>query len=133
MSITVQQPQPQPQPYDLLTDVIRISGVAAGAFEANYQIEVTEGHDSVESFFMTGEGFGGHTQFQTQIDVSGANFTLPRVFVHVFHNPRPTMADARTRRSSRSLLGSQLCPASPPTTSMSSGRVTPCGPSPPRR
>lgn len=81
MSITVQQPQP----YDLVTDVIRISGIAGGAFEANYHIEVTEGHDAVRSFFMAGDGIGGHGQFQTEIDVSSASFTLSRVFVHVFH------------------------------------------------
>lgn len=106
MSITVQQPQP----YDLLTDVIRISGVAAGAFEANYQIEVTEGHDSVESFFMTGDGFGGHTQFQTEIDVSGANFTLPRVFVHVFHQPPTDDGGREDETIIPVLLGSQLLP-----------------------
>ncbi len=106
MPITVQQPRP----YDLLTDVIAISGIAGGAFEANYQIEVTDGHDSVESFFMTGNGFGGHTQFQTKIDVSGASFTLSRVFVHVYHQPPTDDGGREDEVVIPVLLGSTLVP-----------------------
>ncbi|HKJ12888.1 MAG TPA: Gmad2 immunoglobulin-like domain-containing protein [Ornithinimicrobium sp.] len=91
MSIIVQQPQP----YDLVSDVIQVSGIAGGAFEAHFQYEVTEGHDSVTGFFTAGDGAGGHDQFQIQVDVSGAGFTLPRLFLHVFHVP-PTENPVRT-------------------------------------
>lgn len=83
MSITVQQPQP----FDLVSDTIQISGMAGGAFEANYNYEVTDGHDAVTGFFMAGGGLGTHGQFQIEVDVAAAAFTLSRVFVHVFHQP----------------------------------------------
>ncbi|MGB3185618.1 MAG: Gmad2 immunoglobulin-like domain-containing protein [Ornithinimicrobium sp.] len=65
MSISVQQPQP----FDLVSDTIRISGMAGEAFEANYNYEVTDGHDSVTGYFMAGDGVGGHGQFQIEVDV----------------------------------------------------------------
>jgi nucleoid-associated protein YgaU len=45
---------------------------------------VHDGHDEVTGFFNVGGGTGEHAQFQLQIDVSGAAFTLDRVFVEVF-------------------------------------------------
>ena len=82
MSIAVQQPQP----YDLVSDNVRIAGMAGGAFEANYEYEITEGHDYVAGHFMAGDGVGGHGQFQTEADVSGAAFTRSLAYVHVFHS-----------------------------------------------
>ena len=43
-----------------------------------------EGHDEVTGSFMAGGGTGEHGQFQLQVDVSDAAFTLDRVFVEVF-------------------------------------------------
>lgn len=81
MSIDVQQPRP----YDLVTDQIMIGGVAGGAFEASFTFRVHEGHDEVTGTFMSGDGVGGHGQFQLTTNVSGAAFTLPQLFVEVFH------------------------------------------------
>ncbi|MBB5957966.1 nucleoid-associated protein YgaU [Saccharothrix tamanrassetensis] len=81
MSIDVQQPRP----YDLVDDTVRIGGVAGGAFEAQFNFCVHEGHDEVTGAFMAGDGTGGHGQFQVSVDVSGAAFTLDRLFVEVFH------------------------------------------------
>lgn len=81
MSVDVQQPRP----YDLLSNAIQVAGVAGGAFEANFNYRVTEGHDEVTGFFMAGDGVGGHGQFQLTVDVSSAAFQLDRVFVEVFH------------------------------------------------
>ncbi len=81
MSVDVQQPRP----YDLLSNAIQVAGVAGGAFEANFNYRVTEGHDEVTGFFMAGDGMGGHGQFQLTVDVSSAAFQLDRVFVEVFH------------------------------------------------
>ncbi len=81
MSIDVQQPRP----YDLVTDAIQIAGVAGGAFEANFNYRIHEGHDEVTGSFLAGDGTGGHGQFQLIVDVSGAAFQLDRVFVEVFH------------------------------------------------
>lgn len=57
----------------------------SGAFEANFNYRIHEGHDEVTGSFMAGEGTGGHGQFQLIVDVSGAAFQLDRVFVEVFH------------------------------------------------
>ncbi|CAL9446553.1 hypothetical protein SUDANB95_02345 [Actinosynnema sp. ALI-1.44] len=81
MTIAVQQPRP----HDLVDNLIRLGGVAGGAFEANFNYRVHEGHDEVTGFFMAGDGTGGHGQFQLTVDVSGAAFTLERLFVEVFH------------------------------------------------
>lgn len=81
MSIDVQQPRP----YDLVSNQILIGGVAGGAFEANFNYRIHEGHDEVTGNFMAGDGTGGHGQFQLTADVSGAAFTLDRIFVEVFH------------------------------------------------
>jgi len=75
----------QPRPYDLVSDAIQVAGVAGGAFEANFNYRVTEGHDEVMGYFMAGDGVGGHGQFQLTVDVSSASFQLERVFVEVFH------------------------------------------------
>ncbi|HET9138493.1 Gmad2 immunoglobulin-like domain-containing protein [Actinophytocola sp.] len=81
MSIDVQQPRP----YDLVTDHIQIGGVAGGAFEANFNYRIHEGHDEVTGNFMAGDGAGGHGQFQLTANVSGASFTLQQLYVEVFH------------------------------------------------
>ena len=81
MSIEIQQPQP----YDIVGGTIQIAGTAGGAFEASYVYRVTEGHDEVTGAFMAGDGTGGHGQFQTSADVSGAAFTQVVAFVEVFH------------------------------------------------
>src|ERR1041385_8957185 len=81
MSIDVQQPMA----YDLVDDESRIGGTAGGAFEANFTYRVHEGHDEVTGSFLAGDGVGGHGQFQLGVDVSGASFTLVRLFVEVFH------------------------------------------------
>lgn len=85
MSIQVQQPLQ----HDIVTDTIQVAGVAGGAFEAGFVARVHEGHDEVIVPFMAGDGIGGHGQFQVEVDVSSASFTLARLFVEVFHvSPR---------------------------------------------
>lgn len=81
MSIDVQQPRA----YDLVSDHIQIGGMAGGAFEANFSYRIHEGHDEVTGSFLAGDGAGGHGQFQVSTDVASAAFTLPQVFVEVFH------------------------------------------------
>ncbi|WP_029896757.1 Gmad2 immunoglobulin-like domain-containing protein [Nocardia brasiliensis] len=81
MSIAVQQPRP----YDLVGTQIQIAGTAGGACEAQFNYRITEGHDEVSGCLMAGDGTGGHGQFQTVADVSGAGFMLERLFVEVFH------------------------------------------------
>jgi nucleoid-associated protein YgaU len=81
MSIDVQQPRA----YDLVTDQIQIGGVAGGAFEAHFNYRVHEGHDEVVGTFMSGDGAGGHGQFQVVANVSGAAFNLAQLFVEVYH------------------------------------------------
>ncbi|MGB5952581.1 MAG: Gmad2 immunoglobulin-like domain-containing protein [Ornithinimicrobium sp.] len=83
MTINVQQPQP----FDLVSNLIQISGTAGAAFEANFNYEITDGHDVVTGFFLAGDGVGGHGQFHHAVDISAAAFTLSRVFVHVYHVP----------------------------------------------
>lgn len=73
----------QPRPFDLVGNPILVGGVGSG-FEATLNYRVHEGHDEVTGFFMVGGGTGEHGQFQLQVDVSGAAFTLDRVFVEVF-------------------------------------------------
>src|SRR5689334_8093437 len=81
MSIDVQQPRS----YDLVTDQIHLGGVAGGAFEAQFNYRIHEGHDEVTGSFVSGDGAGGHGQFALTANVAGASFTLPQVFVEVFH------------------------------------------------
>lgn len=81
MSIDVQQPRA----YDLVTNSIQIAGMAGGAFEANFNYRIHEGHDEVTGSFLAGDGTGGHGQFQVIADVSSASFQLDRLFVEVFH------------------------------------------------
>ena len=73
----------QPRDHDLVGNLILIGGVGTG-FEATLSYRVHEGHDEVTGFFMVGGGTGEHGQYQVQVDVSGAAFTLDRVFVEVF-------------------------------------------------
>lgn len=73
----------QPHPFDLVGNPILIGGVGVG-FEATLNYRVHEGHDEVTGFFSVGGGTGEHGQYQLQVDVSGAAFTLDRVFVEVF-------------------------------------------------
>ncbi len=73
----------QPRAFDLVGNPILVGGVGTG-FEATLNYRVHEGHDEVTGFFMVGGGTGEHGQFQLQVDVSGAAFTLDRVFVEVF-------------------------------------------------
>lgn len=85
MSIHIQQPQP----YDIVTDTIQFAGIAGGAFEANYNFRMSEGHDEVEGHFMAGDGTGGHGQFQLSVDVSSATFTHVVAYLEVYHvSPR---------------------------------------------
>lgn len=81
MSIDVQQPRA----YDLVTDQIQIGGVAGGAFEAQFNYRIHEGHDEVVGAFMSGDGAGGHGQFHLTANVSGAAFNLAQIFVEVYH------------------------------------------------
>ncbi|RDI60471.1 LysM domain-containing protein [Nocardia pseudobrasiliensis] len=81
MTIDVQQPRP----YDLVGGQVQIAGTAGGAFEANFNYRLHEGHDEVTGCFMAGDGSGGHGQFQVIVDVSSAAFILDRIFVEVFH------------------------------------------------
>ena len=73
----------QPRAFDVVGNPILVGGVGTG-FEATLNYRVHEGHDEVTGFFMVGGGTGEHGQFQLQVDVSGAAFTLDRVFVEVF-------------------------------------------------
>ncbi|MGV9664714.1 Gmad2 immunoglobulin-like domain-containing protein [Nocardia niigatensis] len=75
----------QPRPYDIVGNQIQIAGTAGGAFEANFNYRITEGHDEVNGYFTAGDGNGGHSQFQLAVDVSGASFMLNRIFIEVFH------------------------------------------------
>ena len=81
MSIDVQQPRPN----DLVGNRIEVGGVAGGAFEAQFNCRIHEGHDEVVTSFTVGDGAGGHDQFQIIVDVSGAAFTSERLFVDVYH------------------------------------------------
>lgn len=73
----------QPRPFDLVGNPILVGGVGTG-FEATLNFRVHEGHDEVTGFFMVGGGTGEHGQYQLQVDVGGASFTLDRLFVEVF-------------------------------------------------
>src|SRR5215210_316900 len=73
----------QPRAFDVVGNPILVGGVGTG-FEATLNYRVHEGHDEVSGFFTVGGGTGEHGQFQLQVDVSGAAFTLDRVFVEVF-------------------------------------------------
>ncbi len=73
----------QPREHDLVGDPILVSGVGT-AFEANLSYRVHDGHDEVTGFFSVGGGTGEHGQYQLQVPVGGAAFSLDRVFVEVF-------------------------------------------------
>lgn len=73
----------QPNALDFVGNPILVGGVGTG-FEATLNYRVHEGHDEVSGFFTVGGGTGEHGQFQVQVDVAGAAFTLDRVFVEVF-------------------------------------------------
>lgn len=73
----------QPGTLDLVGDPILVGGTATG-FEAVVQYRVSDGHDEVTGHVMVGGGSGEHAQYQLQVDVSGAAFTLPRLFIDVF-------------------------------------------------
>ncbi|MDQ3973350.1 MAG: LysM peptidoglycan-binding domain-containing protein [Actinomycetota bacterium] len=73
----------QPRAFDLVGNRILVGGVGTG-FEATLNYRVHEGHDEVTGFFMVGGGTGEHGQYQVQVDVAGAGFTLDRLFVEVF-------------------------------------------------
>ena len=73
----------QPRAFDLVGNPILVGGVGTG-FEATLSYRVHEGHDEVTGFFNVGGGTGEHGQYQVQVDVSGAAFTLDRLFVEVF-------------------------------------------------
>lgn len=73
----------QPRAFDLVGNPILIGGVGTG-FEATLNYRVHEGHDEVTGSFMVGGGTGEHGQYQLQVDVAGAAFTLDRVFVEIF-------------------------------------------------
>ena len=88
MSIQIQQPQQ----FDIVSDTLLIAGVAGGAFEATFNYRVHEGHDEVVGHFSSGDGAGGHGQFQVSVDLAGAAFTRPRLFVEVFW-PSPRDGD----------------------------------------
>jgi nucleoid-associated protein YgaU len=81
MSIEIQQPQT----YDIVTNTIQVAGMAGGAFEADYNYRISEGHDEVRGNFIAGDGIGGHDQFQITADVSEAAFTHVVAYVEVFH------------------------------------------------
>ncbi len=73
----------QPRAFDLVGNPVLIGGVGTG-FEATLNYRIHEGHDEVTGFFTVGGGSGEHGQYQLQIDVAGAAFTLDRVFIEVF-------------------------------------------------
>lgn len=73
----------QPREFDLVGDPVLVGGIGA-AFEATLQFRISEGHDEVTGHFLVGGGTGEHAQFQLQVDVAGAAFTLDRLFVEVF-------------------------------------------------
>ncbi len=73
----------QPREFDLVGNPVLVGGIGMG-FEATLQYRISEGHDEVTGAFMVGGGTGEHGQFQLQVDVGGAAFTLDRLFVEVF-------------------------------------------------
>src|SRR6185312_558800 len=74
----------QPRPLGLVGSHVQIAGTAGGAFEAQFNYRIHEGHDEVTGAFMAGVGTGGHGQFQVSADVSGASFALDRISVEDF-------------------------------------------------
>lgn len=73
----------QPRQFDLVGNPVLVAGIGNG-FEAMLNYRISEGHDEVTGHFQVGGGAGEHGQFQLQVDVSGAVFTLDRLFVEVF-------------------------------------------------
>lgn len=79
----------QPAEHEIVGEEILIGGTAGEAFEANFVYRVSEGHDEVTGSFLSGTGTGGIGQFALKVDLSGAAFTLTRVFVTVeSHSPK---------------------------------------------
>jgi nucleoid-associated protein YgaU len=105
MSINIQQPQP----YDIVSNTVQIAGTAGGAFEASYNYRISEGHDEVVGHFMAGDGVGGHGQFQTAADVSGAAFKHVVAYVEVFHTS-PKDGSPRDLVVVPVILGAQIVP-----------------------
>ncbi len=70
-----------------------VAGIGNG-FEATLNYRISEGHDEVTGHFQVGGGAGEHGQFQLQVDVSGAAFTLDRLFIEVFESAPRTAARA---------------------------------------
>lgn len=105
MSIDVQQPRKN----DLVGNRIEIGGIAGGAFEAQFNYRVHEGHDEVVGNFLAGDGAGGHTQFHLSVDVSQATFQLARLFVEVFH-VSPADGTERDKKTVEVLLGRIIVP-----------------------
>ncbi|SDW57936.1 LysM domain-containing protein [Amycolatopsis xylanica] len=75
----------QPRTHDLVDNFIQVAGIAGGAFEANFNYRIHDGHDEVTGSFLAGDGGGGHGQFQITVDVGGASFKLDRLSVELFH------------------------------------------------
>lgn len=73
----------QPAEHEIVGEVIQIGGTAGEAFEATFVYRISEGHDEVSDSFLSGTGTGGIGQFSLEVDLSGAAFTLTRVFVTV--------------------------------------------------
>lgn len=73
----------QPRRFDLVGDPLMIAGIGTG-FEATFGYRVHEGHDERMGSVMAGGGTGEHGQFQVQVDLAGAAFTLDRLFVEIF-------------------------------------------------
>lgn len=65
----------QPRQFDLVGNPVLVAGIGNG-FEATLNYRISEGHDEVTGYFQVGGGAGEHGQFQLQVDVSGAAFTL---------------------------------------------------------
>ncbi|HSH60300.1 MAG TPA: Gmad2 immunoglobulin-like domain-containing protein [Acidimicrobiales bacterium] len=120
----------QPRAFDLVGNPILVGGVATG-FEATVNYRVHEGHDEVTGFFTVGGGTGEHGQYQLQVDVAGAAFTLERVFVEVFE---VSAADGSEidKVIVPVVLGSRIVPNYTATGSTSFDPVTLCGPLPRR-
>lgn len=107
MSITVQQPQA----YDIIGDTLQIAGVAGGAFEAEYVYRIVAGSAELTGHFMaSGPGnVGGHHQFQTEADLSGAAFHQVVAFLEVFH-VSPKDGSIHDRAVVPVILGRQIMP-----------------------
>ncbi len=118
----------QPRDFDLVGDPIQVAGVASG-YEATVQYRVHEGHDEVTGFLTVGGGLGEHAQFQTQIDVSGAEFALDRLFVELYDLNHETGAEV-DNAIVPVILGTKIVPGYHGYANTWSNPATRCGPSP---